>query len=113
MSKGLPALRVALLDGVCAATLKHGTAIACRPRLQPSPQPHIAPHAESPTGCQVQRAFHWGSRLSNPKKGVTAHISLVRTRLPATFIQGRLCGYRALAPLSTGSVRACACQPLD
>jgi len=38
------------LDGVCAATLRHGGAIACAPRLA-AVQPHNASHAQSPTGC--------------------------------------------------------------
>jgi len=33
MPKGRPALRVARLDGVCAATLKPERTIACAPRL--------------------------------------------------------------------------------
>jgi len=42
--------RAARLDGVCAATLRHGGAIACAPRLA-AVQPHNASHAQSPTGC--------------------------------------------------------------
>ena len=35
---------------VSAATLRHGRAIACAPRLA-AVQPHNVSHAQSPTGC--------------------------------------------------------------